>query len=97
MTIIKSTPWGKVQTQRDVTEGITWVSTAGHGGLVLSDAKLREMPERYRKLNVYGTGRYFEEDCEWALVVHALPHYFTTQELDAAKDTVRAFYPTLLV
>ena len=96
MTPIRMTPWGKVQTQREVTDGITWVSTAGHGGIVLSDARLREMPTKYKGLNVYGQGRYFEEDCEWALVVDAFQVYFSHEEVQAAKDTIARFYPSIV-
>ena len=96
MTPISMTPWGKVQTQREVTEGITWVTTAGHGGIVLSDARLREMPTQYKRLNVYGQGRYFEEDCEWALVVDAFPQYFSCESVRVAKETIERYYPSFV-
>lgn len=94
--IIKRTPWGAVQTLRIIAEGIVQVSTAGHGGLVLSDERLKAMPERF-KLNVYGGGRYFEEDCEWALVALAFPDAFTADYIQSAKETAAAYYPNLAV
>ena len=91
---IQRTPWGTVQYRELVADGIVRVHTAGHGGLVLSDARLRAMPTQF-KLNAYGTGRYFEEDCEWALVVLAFPDEFTQQQRDDAQETANRYYPTL--
>lgn len=89
------TPWGAVQTQRTLAEGIIQVSTAGHGGFVVSDSRLKAMPAKY-KVNVYGRGRYFEEDCEWALVVLAFPSEFSEEIQQAAHDTARCYYPQLI-
>lgn len=94
MTVTTS-PWGPVQHQELLAPGIVRVMTAGHGGLVLSPERLQAMPNRY-KLNEYGTGRYFEEDCEWALVVLAFPDEFSQEQQDAARATAAQYYPSLL-
>lgn len=94
MTVTTS-PWGPVQHQHEIAPGIVRVMTAGHGGLVLSPERLQAMPNRY-KLNEYGTGRYFEEDCEWALVALAFPDEFSEEQRDAARATAAQYYPSLL-
>lgn len=87
-------PWGQIQHQRDVAEGITIVTTASHGGYVLSKERFEAMPSRY-KLNTYGKGRCFEEDCEWALVVLAFPDEFPESDRIAAQQTANSVYPSL--
>ncbi|WP_072815928.1 DUF7007 domain-containing protein [Rhodococcus zopfii] len=58
---IKS-PWGAVQYGRVLADGT--VSTAGHGGVRISSERLKQMPAALR----IGRRRWFEEDCEAALV-----------------------------
>jgi len=94
MNVTRS-PWGTVQQQYPLAEGIVRVHTAGHGGLVLSDDRLKAMPSKF-KLNVYGKGRYFEEDCEAALVILAFPSDFTAEQYQEALTTAKHFYPTLV-
>lgn len=96
MKKITHSPWGAVQHQSEIADGITQVSTASHGGLVLSDERLQAMPEQY-KINNYGGGRYFEEDCEWALVCLAFPEAFSAEHHAAAIATARMFYKSLAV
>jgi hypothetical protein len=75
-----TSPWDTVQTVRTITPGIIAVSTAGHGGYWLSQARYHAMPAALR-CNVYGGGTWFEEDCEWALVAMAFPEVFTDEEI----------------
>lgn len=88
------TPWGDSQFVETIAEGIMRVSTASHGGFVLSPERLKAMPERF-KLNRYGTGRFFEEDCEWALVVLAFPEEFSKDQVHIAKSIALALYPSV--
>ncbi|MCZ4587653.1 hypothetical protein O4328_28865 [Rhodococcus opacus] len=59
-----SSPWGAVQYGSVLVDGIITVSTAGHGGVRISAERLRQMPVALR----LGRRRWFEEDCEAALV-----------------------------
>jgi hypothetical protein len=63
------TPWGKPQTLDLVADGIFHVSTASHGGILVSPERLASMPDYMRK-PLYG-GRFacYEEDCEWPMPV----------------------------
>jgi hypothetical protein len=56
------TPWGAAQVVTELAAGITFVSTAGHGGVKLDAAHNRRMPEYMRRL-----GGWYEEDCDWCL------------------------------
>lgn len=63
----KRTPWGPSQGSTVIAEGITSVSTAGHGGIHLSRARkaqmLRTHPALSRGCSEEGNGIWFEEDC----------------------------------
>ena len=56
-------PWGEIQTAEPVLPGITRVTTATHGGLLVDDFTLKLMPECMRR-----NWGWYEEDCEWAFV-----------------------------
>lgn len=62
-----SSPWGAVQYGSVLADGIISVSTAGHGGVRISVERLRQMPPALR----LGRHRWFEEDCDAALVALA--------------------------
>ncbi|WP_374195423.1 DUF7007 domain-containing protein [Rhodococcus sp. B50] len=53
-----------MQDGRVLAHGIIIASTAGHGGVRISPARLKQMPAALR----LGRRRWFEEDCEAALV-----------------------------
>lgn len=86
-----SSPWGHVQTITLVVDGITQVHTAEHGGLWVSRSRLDQMPAALRSCNTYSGagGPWFEEDCEFALVVAAFPDAFTPRLCHAAAATIR--------
>ena len=83
-------PWGEIQTQEEIAEGIICVSTASHGGYWVDDDLFASMPTAL-KCNVYGTGQWFEEDCEVALVVLAFPDAFENRFVRAAVGAME-FY-----
>ncbi|RYE40315.1 MAG: hypothetical protein EOP24_41290 [Hyphomicrobiales bacterium] len=59
-----TSPWGAVQYGCVLADGIISVSPAGHGGVRISHERLNQMPAALR----IGRRRWFEEDCEAALV-----------------------------
>lgn len=63
-------PWGMVQTAREMHPGIYSVDTAEHGGIWISDkfAEIihNELPDL---VTPYSTRKWFEEDCDWAIPV----------------------------
>ena len=54
-----STPWGRADSASTLLPGMGTVSTPGHGGLKLSAARNRMIPEGARQ-----PGGWYEEDCE---------------------------------
>lgn len=88
------TPWGKAEAVEIVAEGVGWVSTHGHGGLKLSAAMNRRVPDFMRRAR-----GWYEEDCEWALAYVPLIGVLsdtddkTDQLLGAAAETLKSYYP----
>ena len=86
-TCPRHTPWGGVQQQKQLFPGCWTVSTAGHGGFYVTRAVFEQMPEALREKTCAGP-QWFEEDCDWALVVVAFPQYFTPYEVYNAVRSV---------
>ena len=61
--IYKYSPWGQVDYQRTIIEGIISVGTPSHGGIKLSAKRQAQMPDYMRS-----DDGWYEEDCDWALV-----------------------------
>ena len=84
----KNSPWGKIDQSKVVAEGITQVSTAGHGGFKLDRKRNSLIPVIFRK-----EGGWYEEDCEWAIVALFFPNAFSEDSRHIAVKTVKDFYP----
>jgi hypothetical protein len=67
----RSSPWGPIQHQSSVAPGITLVSTAGHGGVHVSERLNRRIHEVWRN----GDG-WYEQDLEVAIVMVTFPEFF---------------------
>lgn len=69
MDIDMDTPWGKPQTIGLVAEGIFSVTTASHGGIMLSPDRAAAIPD-YLRTKKFGTDdTAYEEDCDWCIPV----------------------------
>lgn len=95
MAKLTSSPWGAVQQQHELAEGIIGVSTASHGGIKVSDELLAKMPAEFRT-TPYSGGGWFEEDCDWALVAVCFPYAFHPNQVAEARDMIANVYPTLV-
>ena len=60
------TPWGPPQDIEELAEGVWRVSTASHGGLMLSRERWAELPAEVR--DSMFTATFAEEDCEDSIV-----------------------------
>ena len=90
-------PWGPAQTVEEIGAGVLIVTTSGHGGIHVSDAKLALMPEKLRTLSTfYDGGNWFEEDCEVLRVVLAFPELFPESDPELARKTLGSFHPEVL-
>lgn len=68
------TPWGFSQSRKEIGQGMELVSTAGHGGVFLSDDRLLCLPLVLRNAKTFcGSPNWFEEDIDAILPVLAFP------------------------
>ncbi len=77
--------WGIIDSAREIAPGITWVTTASHGGFILSPARLAEMPANLRKCS-FTQNDHFEEDCSWCAVPLAFPSLFPDNVVANARE-----------
>jgi hypothetical protein len=94
------TPWGRPDTVKEIARGIVSYSTPSHGGFWLSPARVASMPKPLRDFVPFGgeqtgPGRWYEEDCDWAVVALAFPQFFPAEAVDAARATVKNWKPEL--
>jgi len=59
-----NTPWGPLQSQSELAEGIVFVYTTSHGGIWLSPKRQAQM--NYDN-NFLGSAEWWEEDCDWCI------------------------------
>lgn len=82
-----NSPWGRIDWAKELAPGLWTVTTPSHGGYWISSARGRTMPEALAGVRTFversgaaqaggGTGRWYEEDCDAALVVLAWPEFF---------------------
>lgn len=83
------TIWGPIQTSVTIAEGIRCVTTALHGGYILSQQRLTEMPAAFPQ----GAHGQFEEDLAWCFVVLAFPHFFSDALSHDAAQTCKDWFP----
>jgi hypothetical protein len=97
MKIGSRTPWGKADHVKEVAPGIWQVSTPGHGGYKLDRVHNATVDAAWRR-----PGGWYEEDCEWAIVVLTFEQTFREQAptdhvfrstVVNAHSTARNYYP----
>lgn len=91
----RSSQWGEVQHASEMAPGIWHVSTAGHGGIVVSGERLAAMPADWRSTNYSARGE-FEEDCDWALPYIAFHAELDPKHLAIALRTIEQCHPDKL-
>ena len=93
MFIGKSSPWGIVQDEAVIGEGIFYVSTASHGGIWVARELLPRIKKEMRDYAKYwsGSSQWFEEDCAAQCVVVSFPEYFPAEQVENAWATVRRY------
>lgn len=90
MTPRLETPWGPAQIAKEIAPGITSVSTASHGGFILSPERLAALPQPLRAIKPWAGEGYYEEDCDWAIVVAGFWQYFDEHGAYFAYETMRS-------
>lgn len=87
---LTSSPWGAVQDEEHIAPGITFVSTASHGGFKVSPELNRKIPASMRRED-----GWYEEDLDWAIVPIIYPEPFDTKTRDRAITTLKNWRPKL--
>ena len=85
-------PWGAVQHAREIAPGIVSLSTAGHGGMVLSPERRAAMPPALRAFAPFAGEGWYEEDCDVAVVMMAFPEAFEVSQVWEAVDMARGWW-----
>jgi len=94
----RSSPWGRVQSQRSICKGILAVSTAGHGGFYVSPSRLAELSNNVRYAKRHNSpGSWYEEDCEAYIVMVAFPEVCNALGIDRdrAMEGLTRWYPEI--
>jgi len=73
------TYWGKSQTAKKITDGIIFYTTASHGGFHVSKKLNQQIHWGWRRED-----GWYEEDCEWSIVVLTFPTLFHADEVHQA-------------
>ena len=89
----KSSPWGIVEGEEVIAEGIIYVSTASHGGIWVSRELLPRIQKEMRDYAKYwsGSSQWFEEDCAAQCVVVSFPEFFKPEQVASAWDVVKRY------
>lgn len=88
------TPWGTADEVTQIVDGIYWVETPGHGGFYLSEEMNSQVPNSLKQqtFRELGTTGWYEEDCDWAIVVSVFPEHFDATKIAVAKDILKHFF-----
>jgi hypothetical protein len=82
-------PWGAICTATQEKPGIWFVTTASHGGYMLSQQRYDALPATIKAIAPYAAPLCYEEDADWALVVLAFGDEFDQQTYRDALATIR--------
>jgi len=86
---LHSTPWGAPQSKCLIAEGIAVVTTATHGGVLLSAKRYAEFQRHFPLFEGFEGGRWFEEDYDATLIILAFPEHFKKKAVHAAVRALR--------
>ena len=65
-------PWGTIDHMAKLADGVIFVFTPSHGGVWLSDDRVKEIPESIISTNFLGFRKWWEEDCDAIKVLRVL-------------------------
>lgn len=92
------TPWDFADHKDEIAPGIVFYSTPGHGGFWLSDERMAQVAPELREATFVGRqpgwerGRWYEEDCDAAIVIVTFPDYFTAQQVSSAWASLKHWH-----
>ncbi|MDF2879967.1 MAG: hypothetical protein K0R54_524 [Clostridiaceae bacterium] len=103
---MSSSPWGIVQNSSQILRGVRNVSTAGHGGIMVSIpfANKHFSKEAIAEALVYGNYYCYEEDCGYAIPLYELKDKWNEIFGDKADKhektllkTLSSYFPNYLI
>ena len=78
-------PWGEIQHQDVIADGIDMIMTAGHGGILLSPTRHSVVKHKFPKFKTFAGGPWYEEDCDVVIVILTFPEVFKVDAVEQAK------------
>lgn len=89
---------GKLQCFEHIAPGIMSFSTASHGGYFLTTTANRLIPPLLKATShcSHAFDSWYEEDCDWAIVVVYMKDHFEMRLYRRAIDTLKQFHPIAL-
>jgi hypothetical protein len=92
------TPWGESQTIEQIAPGIRSVTTSSHGGINLSNDRVKELQSKYPGYKTFRNfENWFEEDCDWSIVATAWPEFFSKEHVEIATKIVKRSHPEIVL
>lgn len=88
------TPWGPAQDMHEIALGLYLVETPSHGGYFLEQEINDLVPHALRESTFCGNGfsGWYEEDCDWAIVVVCFPEFFSSKKYNEALNIMEAHH-----
>ena len=93
------TPWGVAHTKQQLDEGVFWVQTPEHGGILIEEAKAKEILSD-KAINIgmhWNDFLAFEQDHDMMVVFYEHPEFYPWVEDELiekfAEDSLRRNHP----
>jgi hypothetical protein len=83
-------PWGPVQTEHEAGPGLHIVTTASHGGMLLSLSRVAEMQRAMPGFSPFAGWPFLEEDCDMAAGIVVFREHFAAKTVSEAVRQCQA-------
>lgn len=93
MTKPIATPWGTADYAETIAPGIVFYGTSSHGGMWLSAARVKEMPDYFAMATWTKSAMWYEEDLDVNMVVVVFPEFFKPEQVDLARRVLAKWKP----
>ena len=97
MRKLTMSPWGKIDSRRNISDDIIEVTTASHGGFGVTGKAMQNIiqtfPSVKESVGVKNGVNWFEEDCAYAFVILANKDCFPQKDIEAAESSMKSWYP----
>lgn len=88
---IKSSPWGKVDYQKDIAPGLAFVGTPSHGGFWLSPDRWAEFRHFFPTFRPFAGDGWLKEDIDYNLALLLWPEFFPPCDVAGAIHIVTTY------